>query len=215
MARIETQIRFKKNLAENALRFLAYSSEPVKALSLAKAATRAIGSKGIVPEEIDLDILLDCCQNMAVLESELGVLRLLHLTAREFLQEKFDAQFSHAWIASQCLQELLDPSTILEINSHTDSLTVLPDFRLYSAIHWPFHSRLGTRTNEYIALEKKFIANRASQRLWIKLLNSLKKHNLSNLQTLLGLQRAFPNTSDSLLLSACFFGLWPIHKPTL
>lgn len=211
MESIQTQTRLKQMLAENTLRFLAYSSEPVKALSLARAVARTDGPSRVDPMEVNIDLIIDACQNLVALDSELGVLRLIHLTAREFLQARYDLNSSHAWIASQCLREFLDTSDLLEIQSlQGGDGTILPDFKLYSAIHWPAHSKLGSRTDEYIALEKDFVVNRTAHKVWIKLLKSLGSHTISNLETLLGLQRSFPKPSDAVFLSACFFGLRPM-----
>ncbi|KAL8878850.1 MAG: hypothetical protein Q9198_003421, partial [Flavoplaca austrocitrina] len=107
--RIESQNQDDRELAEKALRWVAYTHRPLKVRALQVALA-------IDPDETDFDeeamtpigLILDVCVGLLILDKENGTVRLVHYTAQDYFDTVQSTKFNnvHAIIACDCVTYL-------------------------------------------------------------------------------------------------------------
>jgi len=124
-------------LAKKALRWMLHaqqalgSHELIKALSADSDASRS---------SVTVDLLLNICCNLVMYDSELDVVRFVHLSVREYLeqgQEEYEMCLSHASIAVACLQSCLHgskPKRKVQLRNSQNKT-----FYDYAMVYWPLH----------------------------------------------------------------------------
>ncbi|KAL8920068.1 MAG: hypothetical protein Q9172_004653 [Xanthocarpia lactea] len=170
-SRIESQNQDDRELAEKALRWVAYTYRrfPVRALQEALA---------INPNETDLDdeamtpigLILDVCAGLLILDEEDEIVRLVHYTAQDYFDMVLTQRFDdvHATIACDCVSYLsyeciqhakdsrnhgtentLEESSNSEESAESsgDSLTSSIEFPLlwYASRFWAQHAMMANR----------------------------------------------------------------------
>lgn len=109
LRRIKSQDQDDSKLAEKALRWVAYAYRPLSASMLQEAVA-------IDPEETDydaeaipaIDLILDVCSGLLIMDAEASVVRLVHYTAQDYFNTLAESEFlgPHASIAAECLSYL-------------------------------------------------------------------------------------------------------------
>lgn len=86
--------------------------------------------------ELELDTILDICQNLIVFDSEAGALWLAHFLVQEFLIQhpEFRPELGYAAIAEVCLTFLLYQPKV--------EMSFTDDFMLCCSYFWGYHTRL-------------------------------------------------------------------------
>lgn len=159
-------------------------------------------------EVIDYALILDVCQSLVVLDSELGVLRPIHLTAQTFLKDRFPECVSHSRIAASCLRRISNIDTMREISHKSFKITAtIANFALYAILNWPDHVSRGDNKGETEFLERTLLADETLHYWWIYNLRVHKDHRRSNISLLLDILEHYRKYPDSSSISACFFGL--------
>ncbi|KAL8875352.1 MAG: hypothetical protein Q9198_006280 [Flavoplaca austrocitrina] len=109
LVRIESQNQDHRELAEKALRWVAYTHERLEERALQEALA-------IEPDETDFDeeaitpigLILDVCAGLLILDKENGTVRLVHYTAQDYFDKVQSTRFNnvHATIACDCITYL-------------------------------------------------------------------------------------------------------------
>ena len=109
LKRIESQNQDDRELAEKALRWVAYTHRPLEERALQEALA-------IDPEETDFNeeamtpigLTLDVCAGLIILDKEKGTVRLVHYTAQDYFDKVQSTRFNnvHATIACDCVTYL-------------------------------------------------------------------------------------------------------------
>ncbi|KAL7276073.1 hypothetical protein RUND412_000957 [Rhizina undulata] len=148
--------------------------------------------------------LLDVCQNLVVLDEELGVLRTAHFSVTEFLLERLDINQAHTTAAEVCL-------TLLCCEDHVNTSRptvnyILDNFYLYDYVmnNWAEHILLsGEGSSTLEDLQKMFFKPSAAYSKWI---SAASKRKIDLLPS--GDKERCLNP----LWVACNFQLWDIYK---
>jgi ankyrin repeat protein len=206
--KIQQQRFSRKILAEGAIELLLYSVQPLSAHAVAHAVYPDAFAYARNNEVVDVALILDACQGLVVLDTELGILRPIHFTAQAFLKDRFPESASHAHIAINCLRRISDPSTLDEVIKRTSKGTVtVTDFTIYAIPNWPVHALQGEKNSVVDSLETKFMGDEILHRLWIINFRALNPNSPRKISLLLDLLEAYTQYPDASLISACFFGL--------
>ena len=125
-----------KSAAISALRWLLRAQLPLSSSEFTRAVARETGTQ-LSPEGI-----LTLCSNLVVIDTELNVFRLAHLSVREYLeyQSDFCATVSEPTIALQCLHICTDYIQQLKHSSLAISDQITYD--QYASLYWPVHCSL-------------------------------------------------------------------------
>ncbi|KAL9629418.1 MAG: hypothetical protein Q9204_005283, partial [Flavoplaca sp. TL-2023a] len=109
LERIESQNQDHQELAEKALRWVAYTHRPLEVRALQEALA-------IDPDETDFNeeaitsigLILDVCAGLLILDKENGIVRLVHYTAQDYFDKAQSTRFNnvHATIACDCITYL-------------------------------------------------------------------------------------------------------------
>ena len=138
---IQAEHDMARKAAETALKWIMTAYRPLTPKEVFSAMLQA----GI-PDIQDVDLILQICHNFVVLDQELGVLRLSHLSVREYLEiyhlPDFDGQ---KFVSLGCLQ-FLDSGDW----SEEQSTFVLKD---YAILHWPFHVQASEQAKDDCRLQ--------------------------------------------------------------
>lgn len=86
--------------------------EPLSADAVAHAISPDAFTYARNNEVVDVALTLVGCQGLAVLDSELGLLRAIHFTAQAFLKDRFPEDGSPVHIAINSLGRVSDPLTL-------------------------------------------------------------------------------------------------------
>ncbi|KAK5441925.1 hypothetical protein LTS15_011190 [Exophiala xenobiotica] len=110
-----------------------------------------------VEEPLSLDILLKICHNLVIIDHELNVLRLTHLSVREYFEKYHLAEEEGHAIAAQAFfwRSGQDPvPSGLDEDEANDAITE------YLLLHWPFHaqkSELATKESAFSVMLNSFL----------------------------------------------------------
>ncbi|KAL9024355.1 MAG: hypothetical protein Q9196_006577, partial [Gyalolechia fulgens] len=169
LSRIESQNEDYRQLAEKALRWVAYTYQrfPVRALQEALA---------IDPDETDFDdeaitpigLILDVCAGLLALDEENGVVRLVHYTAQDYFDTVQSKRFNnvHATIACDCVTYLSYDcfQHAKGLSSHGteggDYLAYSPVyfFLWYASFSWAEHAKMANRDAHLSTRIHQFLA---------------------------------------------------------
>ena len=206
--KVQKQRLSRKSLAEQALELLLYSVQPLSANAVAEAVTPDDHLYEHENEIVDVALILDVCQSLVVLDSELGILRPIHFTAQTFLKDHFPESGSHSRIAVNCLRHISNQATLNKAtNMSFNGADTIADFAIYAILNWPVHTSRGDKNSKVESLERDLMRNEMLHRLWIRNLRVLEEHSSRKHLLLLDLLKAYPKYPDASLISACFFGL--------
>ena len=125
-----------KRAAISALRWLLRAQLPLSSSEFTRAVARETGTQ-LSPQGI-----LTLCSNLVVIDMELNIFRLAHLSVREYLesQSNFCATVSEPTMALQCLHICTDYIQQFEHSSLaiSDQITYVQ----YASLYWPVHCSL-------------------------------------------------------------------------
>ena len=86
-----------------------FSSKNSKKL-LTAAVCQDPDSNATYPVDVDIEFILDACQNLLVYNAEIDEFRFAHLSVREYLEDNgATKELCHAFIGKVCLNILMDP----------------------------------------------------------------------------------------------------------
>ena len=163
LRRIRSQDQDDSKLAEKALRWVAYAYRPLSASMLEDAVT-------IDPEETDydveaipaIDLILDVCSGLLIMDAEASVVRLVHYTAQDYFNAFAESEIlgAHASIAAECITYLnfdtFQTGTYHQsatcLRSKSDSVSDFtwqsPDCPCYALVgytstFWAYHAKAG------------------------------------------------------------------------
>ncbi|KAI6081499.1 hypothetical protein F4821DRAFT_26052 [Hypoxylon rubiginosum] len=139
-----------KLVAQQLFSWLLFSRRPMTI-----EATRAALSTDQDIHLLGSDDLVDMCFNLIMVDSELGVFRFCHPSARDFMQQKviFTSTTANQLLATACIRQCKIGQ---ERFSFTSDESPVKDFYNYAAVYWPDHMRLSgitSRADSGAALE--------------------------------------------------------------
>lgn len=171
IVRIRGQPSEHKQLARRTLRWLACAARQIGALELRHALAIRDDSSSL-PSEEDLEstnFVVKVCMGLVIVEREAGIIRLLHHTALEFLQQNMNCLWSledsetlktclpppksskcamreiHQDIAKTCIKYLsfedIQRSLVVDVDMYHESCKY--PFMEYTVQHWDHHWRKG------------------------------------------------------------------------
>ncbi|KAL0630901.1 hypothetical protein Q9L58_010249 [Maublancomyces gigas] len=183
--------------AENILKWVFYAVEPLSPQTLIEAISFTNTSDR--RQALTLPTILDICQNLIVLDGELGILRFAHFSVHEFLRERYPIKEGNTDLARVCLT-LLTTSNTTQIEESQK-----PSFVHYACFNWPEHYRLSGGEDSGL------------QNLWKTLLapSPLYESWVSRVSDVHYALRARESEILAPLLVACHFRLQPILEDLL
>ncbi|KAL9629066.1 MAG: hypothetical protein Q9204_005491 [Flavoplaca sp. TL-2023a] len=158
LRRIKSQDQDDSKLAEKALRWVAYAYRPLSASMLQEAVA-------IDPEETDYDaeaitaieLILDVCSGLLIMDAEASVIRLVHYTAQDYFNALAESESlgPHASIAAECLSylkfdtfqtESFSTSRLLSTALSEDQFPKHSPYALlrYTSTFWACHAKAGS-----------------------------------------------------------------------
>jgi ankyrin repeat protein len=183
LTRIQRQRPADAKLAERTFQWLLYAYQTFDAKSMSVALS--INPEKDTTNQPSVEVILDCCKNLVVLDKELGILRLIHATTRMYLRERFDKEVAHRYLTITCLQHL--NATLLSINfddipnpeKHWDSFAEKELCR-YTAISWPKHrNELPQSDLTILQLELSLLFSEKHYKQWLSVLTKVKLDSIS------------------------------------
>ncbi|KAL8856068.1 MAG: hypothetical protein Q9178_007324 [Gyalolechia marmorata] len=109
MRRIDSQSQDDRELAEKAIRWVAYTYRPLRLEVLLEALAIEPGEKDLDLEAIPpMSLILDVCAGLLILDEQSEAVRLVHYTAQDYFNALAESaiQEAHASIARDCLTYL-------------------------------------------------------------------------------------------------------------
>ncbi|KAL7266669.1 hypothetical protein RUND412_010779 [Rhizina undulata] len=191
--KIKTDTDANSLLARQILQWIICAKLPLTVKEMIDAA--CITPKQCVKNpDYDHETIRAVCQNLVVLDEELGVFRTAHFSVTEFLLEKLDISEAHTNAAEVCLTLLGCEN---QVNAHEHAL------RDYAMNNWPEHIRLsGGGKNTPTELQKVFFEPSLAFSKWL-LAASKSNENLRSRDR---------DRKLNPLWVASYFGLWDIFK---
>ena len=197
------QSKAQAALAMNVLLWLSHTKRPLKVSELQHAVA-------ISPEEnrmedlTDPDFFIHYCFGLVVIDKETSIIRLVHFSVNEYLQERCSEFFPNAddILTSSCLSYMFIHQSVLD--QCLESLQVANDeapFMTYAARHWGIHASASVllKTQEVVQL----FCFRPVFHAWAKLLEiDVKKKEATD-----DLEAQYVNAGSSVLHAAAVYGL--------
>jgi ankyrin repeat protein len=197
------QSKAQAALAMNVLLWLSHAKRPLKVSELQHAVA-------ISPEEnrmedlTDPDFFVHYCFGLVVIDKETSIIRLVHFSVNEYLQERRSEFFPNAddILTSSCLSYMFIHQSVLD--QCLESLPVANDeapFMTYAARHWGIHASASVllKTQEVVQL----FCFRPVFHAWAKLLEiDVKKKEATD-----DLEAQYVNAGSSVLHAAAVYGL--------
>jgi len=142
LSRVKAQGEIKERIGMDALMWVSHSERSLRVGELCHALAVEIGSVDLDPENIpSIEILLDCCQGLLVVDKEASSVRLIHSTLQEYLSTRPDLfDRAHSTIAETCLT-YLNFQWFKGLPTSNLSDPVRTPFLGYSSIHWGAHAK--------------------------------------------------------------------------
>ncbi|KAL8698451.1 MAG: hypothetical protein Q9201_006562 [Fulgogasparrea decipioides] len=109
LRRIDSQSLDDRELAEKALRWVAYTYRPLDVKALLEALALETGQTDFDPEAIPpMYLVLDVCAGLLVYDKQNQLLRLVHYTAQDYFDRLAESRFkaAHNSIARECITYL-------------------------------------------------------------------------------------------------------------
>ena len=125
-----------KSAAISALRWLLRPQLPLSSSEFTRAVARETGTQ-LSPQGI-----LTLCSNLVVIDMELNVFRLAHLSVREYLESQSDfcTTVSEPSMALQCLHICIDH--IQQFKHSSQAISDQITYVQYASLFWPVHFSL-------------------------------------------------------------------------
>jgi len=150
-------------LAKKTLRWLLCAQQALRSDELLKALSADLDVSNVT---ITVDNLLNICCNLVKYDSELDVVRFIHLSVREYLESRepeYEKSLSHSAVATTCLQTCFHGSKPKR-KAHLGNAQN-KTFYDYAIVYWPVHcvqsgtyrrqGKLGKLFNDFI-YDKKY-----------------------------------------------------------
>jgi ankyrin repeat protein len=124
-------------LAKKALKWLLCAQQPLSSNEFLKALSADLG---VSNAKITVENLLNICCNLVKYDSELDVVRFIHLSVREYLETKepeYEPSLSHSAVATACLQACFHgakPKRKRRLKNARNKT-----FYDYAIVYWPLH----------------------------------------------------------------------------
>jgi ankyrin repeat protein len=155
-------------LAKKALRWLLCAQQALRSDEFLKALSADLSIPNVT---ITVDNLLNICCNLVKYDSELDVVRFIHLSVREYLESRepeYEKSLSHSAVATTCLQTCFHGSKPKRKgylkNAHNKT------FYDYAIVYWPVHcvqSSTYRRQGKLGKLFNDFIYDKIKYRGWL------------------------------------------------
>ena len=84
-----------------------YSVVPLSPEALIAGVCQDHNTDVVDPVDVDIDFVLDACQNLIVVDSKLHICRFSHLSVQEYLERHWGYYDANALIAKVCLSLLM------------------------------------------------------------------------------------------------------------
>ena len=141
-ARIQAQKGSAPDIANRVFQWVICSCSPLTPAELVTAVCQDPETDVIDPVDIDTSIVLAACHNLLVVDQELGVCRLSHLSVQEYFERRWSQSQANSLVAKVCRLMLNDPAQ-QELNpgliSEHDQNRGMSDLIQYAALHWATH----------------------------------------------------------------------------
>ena len=210
---IQAQDGNDPTIAETALKWMICACRPLKPHELVEMVSVHCFQK-LNPVPINIQIILKCCHNLLVLDTELNVFRLAHLSVLEYLEEHtgFDKTGANAVAGACCLSLLVHENWQQELLSHViiDDRTKVNDLP-YSFAYWHIHVQncALNRTAILSNLLKQFLhPSSSSYKAWYRTVASTRALYSYGFEQILVKQDTPPNP----MLAASSFGIIEIDR---
>ncbi|KAL8983073.1 MAG: hypothetical protein Q9205_002581 [Flavoplaca limonia] len=180
LRRIRSQDQDDSKLAEKALRWVAYAYRPLSAPMLQEAVAIDPEETDYDPEAIPaIDLILEVCSGLLIMDVEASVVRLVHYTAQDYFNAlaKSEILGFHASIAAECL--IYVKFDIFQTSSlSTPKPSALASERyskqfpyallLYTLTFWAFHAKAASPgpQSELGIQSRKFLMSDPRMALW-------------------------------------------------
>ena len=140
--RIMAQDRDKVRLAMAAWMWVIHAERPLRVEELCHALGVELGSKdfnaGNVPS---VSTLLSCCQGLITVDKETSVVRLIHLTVKEYLSARsYISNTPHATMAEICLTYLISKQ-VKALSTRPFAAIHDQPFLGYCSLYWGVHAK--------------------------------------------------------------------------
>ena len=116
-----------------------YSVVPLSPEALIAGICQDPNTDVVDPVDVDIDLLLDACQNLIVVDSQLHICRFSHLSVQEYLERHWGCYDANALIAKVCLSFLNDPVQQKRDTELQDENKELDDIIRYARFCWADH----------------------------------------------------------------------------
>jgi hypothetical protein len=141
---ILTQEGSAPQLALNAFRWVKCSYEPLNSRALLDASTVKLGDSRKFSHDasVKANVLLKACQNLLILDKQLDVFRLAHLSVDEYLETRLPKGASHLEISKACLSLLCSPvswASYKTASLASPGLYHRCHLLTYATLFWPWH----------------------------------------------------------------------------
>jgi len=124
-------------LAKKALKWLLCAQQPLCSDEFLKALSADLDVSNV---KITVENLLNICCNLVKHDSELDVVRFIHLSVREYLETKepeYEPSLSHSAVATACLQACFHGAKPKRKGKFKNFLN--KTFYDYAIVYWPLH----------------------------------------------------------------------------
>lgn len=152
-ARICAQKGSAPDIANRAFQWVMCSCTPLSPGELVAATCQDPETDIIEPADIKITFILAACHNLLVVDQELGICRLSHLSVQEYFEKRPGCQSqANGLVAKVCLVMLNEPVTSTTMSG------IVP----YARLHWPTHIQRhseGRIDSRLIALLKQFLGS--------------------------------------------------------
>ena len=197
------QSQAQATLAMNVLLWLSHAKRPLKVSELQHAVAMRPEENGM-EDLTDPDFFVHCCFGLVVIDKETSIIRLVHFSVNEYLQDRRSEFFPNAddILTFSCLSYMFIYQS--ELDHCLESLSVANDnapFLTYAARHWGIHAggSILRKTQEMVQL---FCSRRVFY-AWATLLDvDVKKKD-----TIDELEAQYVNAGSSVLHVAAAYGL--------
>ena len=116
-----------------------YSVVPLSPEALIAGVCQDHNTDVVDPVDVDINFLLDACQNLIVVDSQLHICRFSHLSVQEYLEKHWGYYDANALIAKVCLSLLNDPVQQKRNTELQDENKELDDIIRYARFCWADH----------------------------------------------------------------------------
>ena len=126
-------------IANRAFQWIMYSKVPLSPEALVAGVCQDPNTDVVDAVDVDIDSVLDACQNIIVVDSQLHICRFSHLSVQEYLERHWGYYGANALIAKVCLSLLNDPVQQKRDTELQDEKKELDDIIRYARFCWADH----------------------------------------------------------------------------